>query len=97
MRRDIIIRRLIMTVTVKFDKKNNVCKGIHLDDLIEEKKHLEREIMETVDEELKGLLGRRLERINQEIDKRDPDEENHLKKFIGIFSYFVGVSYIKEN
>lgn len=57
-----------------------------------EQKYLEREIVETVDEQLKTLLARRLERVIQEIDKRDPEEENHLKKFIGIFSYFVGVS-----
>ena len=68
-----------------------------MEDLYLEKKYLENEIYESIDGGLQEILEKKLEMINQELKTRDPAEENHLKRFIGIFSYFVGVSHINSS
>ena len=65
---------------------------MQLEELELEKKYVEIEYFETEDEELKKLLEKKLNGINEEIKKKyQSDEEHH--KFVGIFSYFIGVSY----
>ena len=86
------IKRLI-SIVINLFKSLLKLIDIHLEDLQRERIFIYNEINGTKDEELKGLLNRRLEQINREIKKRDPAEENHLTKFLGPFSYFVGVNF----
>jgi len=69
------------------------CKlDVQLEDLELEKKFVENEYYETEDEELKHLLGKKFNAINEEIKKKyQSEEEPH--KFVGIFSYFIGVNF----
>lgn len=81
-----------------FNCKSNVDENvfteidIHLDDLNLEKRFLLKQIYDTTDDELRDLLEQRLVMVNQELSRRNPEEENPLKRFIGAFSYFIGVN-----
>jgi len=63
---------------------------ICLEDLQREERYLQREIYESSDRELEMLLSERLDKISNEIKKRNPEEENRLTKFRGPFSYYIG-------
>jgi len=58
-----------------------------------EAKYLQKELRETQDNQLKEFLHNRLNRVMNEIAKRDAFEENHLTKFLGVFSYLVWVKF----
>jgi len=73
----------------KYQNQKTYYDYIRLEDLQVEAKYLQKELGETKDSELQELLHARWNRIMQEISKRDAFEENHLTKFLGVFSYLV--------
>jgi len=73
----------------KYNNQKTYYDFIKLDDLELEAKYLQKELSETQDNQLKEFLHNRLNRVMNEIAKRDAFEENHLTKFLGVFSYLV--------
>jgi hypothetical protein len=72
--------------------------GIKYDDLDLERKYLEKELMQIDDTELKTCLEARLEKVKAEIVLRakSATAETTNDKFIGLFSYSLAVSLIKN-
>jgi len=64
---------------------------VQLEDLELERKYVEQEIYEIEDSQLRELLNKKLQRINEEINKKYAGDQEGSTKFIGIFSYFTGV------
>lgn len=66
--------------------------GIKYEDLDLETKYLERDLAMTDNDALKASLEERLERVKAEMLLRANTVENDGHKFVGIFSYSLGVT-----